>query len=173
MGQVVTAREMTTIRKSLRRRGKRVVFTNGTFDILHRGHVEYLTAARKMGDVLVVGLNTDASIRRIKGAPRPINRGRDRAAVLAALACVDYVCFFGTDTPLGLIRAVIPDVLVKGADWAVRAIVGREVVEQHGGVVRTVRLTPGRSTTGVIEKILAAYQGGNSTRHTLKAEPQS
>jgi D-beta-D-heptose 7-phosphate kinase/D-beta-D-heptose 1-phosphate adenosyltransferase len=130
--------------------------------------VEYLLAARKMGDVLVVGLNTDASIRRIKGDPRPINKGRDRAAVLSALGCVDYVCFFGDDTPFLLITAVVPDVLVKGADWPVGAIVGKDVVEKHGGVVRTVRLTPGRSTTGVIEKILAAYRGRNSTRHNVQ-----
>lgn len=144
-----------------------MVFTNGTFDILHRGHVEYLTAARRLGDVLVVGLNTDASIRRIKGDPRPINRGRDRAAVLAALGAVDYVCFFGGDTPLRLISVVVPDVLVKGADWSVSAIVGRDVVERHGGRVRTIRLTPGRSTTGVIEKILQAYRRGRTPRHTL------
>jgi D-beta-D-heptose 7-phosphate kinase/D-beta-D-heptose 1-phosphate adenosyltransferase len=170
MGRVVTLPQLLRIRARLRREGKSVVFTNGTFDILHRGHVEYLSAARRMGAVLVVGLNTDASIRRIKGDPRPINRGRDRAAVLAGLAAVDYVCFFGGDTPLRLITAVVPDVLVKGADWSVAAIVGREMVERHGGRVRTVRLTPGRSTTGVIERILEAYRRKEKARHTLAAE---
>lgn len=169
MGRVVTLPQLLRIRARLRREGRTVVFTNGTFDILHRGHVDYLTAARKLGDVLVVGLNTDASIRRIKGDPRPVNRGRDRAAVLAGLAAVDYVCFFSGDTPLRLITAVIPDVLVKGADWSVAAIVGREVVEGHGGRVRTVRLTPGRSTTGVIDRILDAYRMKGKARHTLAA----
>jgi D-beta-D-heptose 7-phosphate kinase/D-beta-D-heptose 1-phosphate adenosyltransferase len=136
-----------------------VVFTNGTFDILHRGHVEYLAAARNMGDILVVGLNSDASIRRIKGPRRPINKARDRAAVLCALASVDYVCLFGANTPLHLIRALVPDVLVKGADWAIQTIVGREIVEGAGGSVRTVRLTPGRSTTNTIERVLRAYRG--------------
>ena len=157
MGSLVGLKELVILRRRLRRAGKTVVFTNGTFDILHRGHVEYLASARRQGDVLVVGLNTDASIRRIKGAPRPINPGRDRAAVLAGLASVDYVCFFGDDTPARLIARLIPDVLVKGADWSIGAIVGKDVVERHGGRVRTVRLTPGRSTTGMIERILAAY----------------
>lgn len=170
MGRVVTLPQLLRIRARLRREGKSVVFTNGTFDILHRGHVEYLSAARRMGDVLVVGLNTDASIRRIKGDPRPINRGPDRAAVLAGLAAVDFVCFFSGDTPLRLITTVVPDVLVKGADWSVAAIVGRDVVERHGGRVRTVRLTPGRSTTGVIERILDAYRRKDKARHTLAAE---
>lgn len=105
-----------------------MVFTNGTFDIIHRGHVEYLAAARKMGDVLVVGLNSDASIRRIKGPKRPINRAADRAAVLAALASVDYICSFGEDTPYRMIRRLLPDVLVKGADWKKAEIVGGDVV---------------------------------------------
>jgi D-beta-D-heptose 7-phosphate kinase/D-beta-D-heptose 1-phosphate adenosyltransferase len=173
MGRVVTLAQLLRIRKRLRREHRTVVFTNGTFDILHRGHVEYLTAARRMGDILVVGLNTDASIRRIKGDPRPINRGRDRAAVLAGLAAVDYVCFFGGDTPLRLITAIVPDVLVKGADWSVAAIVGRDVVERHGGTVRTVRLTPGRSTTGVIDRILRAYHRGAAPRHSLAAAQRS
>lgn len=130
------------------------MFTNGTFDILHRGHVEYLTKARRLGDVLIVGLNTDASIRRIKGNGRPINPNRDRAAVLAGLAAVDYVCFFGDDTPERLIRTLVPDVLVKGADWKAGDIVGSDIVRGHGGVVRRIRLTPGRSTTGIIRRIV-------------------
>ncbi|HMK39552.1 MAG TPA: D-glycero-beta-D-manno-heptose 1-phosphate adenylyltransferase [Bacteroidota bacterium] len=159
MGKIVSLAALARIRARLRRRGKRVVFTNGTFDIVHRGHVEYLAAARKMGDVLVVGLNSDASIRRIKGPKRPVNREPDRAAVLAALAAVDYVCTFGDDTPFRMIRRLLPDVLVKGADWKKAQIVGADVVTANGGSVRTVRLTPGRSTTNVIERILRSYAG--------------
>ncbi len=158
MGSVVTLKRLAGIRRRLRREGMTVVFTNGTFDILHRGHVEYLAAAKRLGDVLIVGLNTDASVRRIKGNGRPINRGADRAAVLAALGMVDYVCFFGEDTPARIIARLIPDVLVKGADWKKADIVGRDVVEQHGGTVRTVRLTAGRSTTNVIGRILQTYR---------------
>ena len=160
MGTVVTLRQLVKIRRTLARKRKTVVFTNGTFDILHRGHVEYLAAARAMGDVLVVGLNTDASIRRIKGKGRPINKNADRAAVLAALVSVDYVCFFGANTPARMIERLVPDVLVKGADWKIDAIVGREAVELHGGVVKRIRLTPGRSSTGIIERILATYRPG-------------
>jgi D-beta-D-heptose 7-phosphate kinase/D-beta-D-heptose 1-phosphate adenosyltransferase len=157
MEKVVSLPTLARIRARLRRQGKCVVFTNGTFDIVHRGHVEYLAAARKMGDVLIVGLNSDASIRRIKGPKRPINRAADRAAVLAALASVDYVCSFGEETPYRMIRRLLPDVLVKGADWKKAAIVGRDVVTENGGSVRTVRLTPGRSTTNVIDRVLRAY----------------
>jgi D-beta-D-heptose 7-phosphate kinase/D-beta-D-heptose 1-phosphate adenosyltransferase len=148
---------MTRKRRALKRRGKTVVFTNGTFDILHRGHVSYLQAARRLGDVLVVGLNTDESIRRIKGPRRPINSNQDRADVLSALQCVDYVVFFGDDTPARLIQTLIPDILVKGADWKKGEIVGGDVVEAHGGKVRRIRLTPGRSTTNVIQRILDVY----------------
>ena len=157
MGRVVGLRELSKLRPGLRRRRKKVVFTNGTFDILHRGHVEYLQAARKLGDVLVVGLNTDASIRRIKGKGRPVNKNADRAIVLSALGCVDYICFFGEDTPFNLIKTVVPDVLVKGADWNIHDIVGKDIVEKHGGTVRTIRLTKGRSTTNTIERVLRAY----------------
>lgn len=158
MGRLVSQRALRDLRNRFRRQGRKVVFTNGTFDIIHRGHVEYLTRARALGDVLIVGLNTDASIRRIKGEGRPVNPNRDRAAVLAALAAVDYVCFFGDDTPERLIRSLVPDVLVKGADWKAGEIVGSDVVRAHGGVVRRIRLTPGRSTTGVIGRILDLHR---------------
>jgi D-beta-D-heptose 7-phosphate kinase/D-beta-D-heptose 1-phosphate adenosyltransferase len=164
MGKVVGLRELRRVRTALRRRGRKVVFTNGTFDILHRGHVEYLEAARRLGDVLIVGLNTDESIRRIKGKGRPINGNRDRAVVLAALACVDYVCFFEDDTPRALIEALVPDILVKGADWKIADIVGREIVEDHGGTVKTIRLTQGRSTTNTIERVLKAYRPNGQSR---------
>jgi D-beta-D-heptose 7-phosphate kinase/D-beta-D-heptose 1-phosphate adenosyltransferase len=157
MGRQVSLETMVRIRQRLRRERKKVVFTNGTFDILHRGHVEYLAAARAMGDVLVVGLNGDASIRRIKGPSRPINATADRSAVLCALRSVDYVCVFGADTPRRLIERILPDVLVKGADWDANAVVGKEIVEKHGGSVRLVRLTEGRSTSAVIRRILGNY----------------
>ncbi len=158
MEKVLSLPALRKIRERLRKQKKKVVFTNGTFDILHRGHVEYLRKAKALGDVLVVGLNTDASIRRIKGPKRPINTNRDRAAVLAALEAVDYICFFGEETPRRLIAALVPDVLVKGADWNVDAIVGKDIVEKNGGVVKTIRLTPGRSTTNVIRRVLDAYR---------------
>jgi rfaE bifunctional protein nucleotidyltransferase chain/domain len=162
VGTVLGIRKLVKLRNELRKKRKKVVFTNGTFDILHRGHVEYLQAARNLGDVLIVGLNTDASIRRIKGKNRPINKNADRAVVLSSLACVDYVCLFGDDTPYGLIKALVPNVLVKGADWKVGQIVGRDVVEGHGGIVKTIRLTAGRSTTNTIKRVLKAYRPESS-----------
>lgn len=130
-----------------------MVFTNGCFDILHRGHVDYLRKAKGMGDVLIVGLNTDSSVRRLKGADRPIVDEDDRAEVLASLASVDYVCVFNEDTPQKLIEVLVPDVLVKGADWAVSDVVGKDVVEAAGGTVRTIEFLPNRSTSGIIKKI--------------------
>lgn len=131
----------------------RIVFTNGVYDLLHRGHVEYLEEARALGDRLVVGVNTDASVRRLKGPSRPIVTLADRTAVLRALACVDLVVPFDDDTPLRLIEAVQPDVLVKGADYAVGDIVGREVVEGRGGLVTTIALREGLSTSTLVERI--------------------
>jgi D-beta-D-heptose 7-phosphate kinase/D-beta-D-heptose 1-phosphate adenosyltransferase len=130
-----------------------IVFTNGCFDILHRGHVEYLAAARQLGDVLVVGLNSDASVRRLKGPDRPINPEGDRAAVLDALRAVDFVTIFEEDTPAALIEAVQPDVLVKGADYTEDRIVGADIVRQRGGRVVIVPLLGGRSTSGLIARI--------------------
>ena len=158
MKKILSLGPLQRVRETLRKQGKRVVFTNGTFDILHRGHVEYLTRARELGNVLIVGLNTDASIRRIKGKGRPINREADRAVVLAALSCVDYVSLFGEDTPHRMISRLHPDVLVKGADWNIKDVVGREIVERDGGVVKTIRLTPGRSTTNIIKRIQQGNQ---------------
>jgi rfaE bifunctional protein nucleotidyltransferase chain/domain len=153
MGVVVHKEELITIRERLKRQGKRVVFTNGCFDLLHLGHVEYLKRAKSLGDVLVVGVNDDASVRRLKGPPRPITSQDDRASILAALVSVDYVCLFAEDTPLELITALRPDVLVKGADWAVDAVVGKDLVEKHGGTVQTIEFLPNRSTSGIIAKI--------------------
>jgi D-beta-D-heptose 7-phosphate kinase/D-beta-D-heptose 1-phosphate adenosyltransferase len=137
----------------LRAAGKKVVFTNGCFDILHAGHARYLHEARRQGDVLVVGLNSDPSVRRLKGEGRPVVAESDRAELLASLDCVDYVVVFDDDTPADLIRAVEPDVLVKGEDWKDKGVVGREFVEARGGRVVLVKLLAGRSTTNVVEKI--------------------
>ena len=153
MGNVVSLQELLVARKRIKNEGKRVVFTNGCFDILHRGHVEYLRKAKALGDVLVVGVNTDSSVRRIKGADRPVIDESDRAFVLAALASVDYVCLFNEDTPYELIRALVPDILVKGADWAIEKVVGRDIVEAAGGSVQTIEFLPDRSTTGILERI--------------------
>lgn len=141
----------------LRRSGRRIVFTNGVFDILHRGHVDYLAKAKSLGDILIVGLNSDASTRRLKGTDRPIQTQADRAAVLLALRSVDYVVIFGEDTPEKLIHQVRPDVLVKGADYAVSEIVGAEFVRSYGGSVRRVRLTPGRSTSILVKRLRSPH----------------
>jgi D-beta-D-heptose 7-phosphate kinase/D-beta-D-heptose 1-phosphate adenosyltransferase len=133
--------------------GRRIVFTNGVFDLLHPGHVRYLRDARALGDCLVVGLNADASVRRNKGEERPITAQQERAEVLAALASVDAVVIFDEDTPAEIIRLVQPDVLVKGADWAADAIVGRDTVEARGGRVVRVPVEQGYSTTAIVERI--------------------
>ena len=153
---LVTLPRLLEILSPLRREGLRVAFTNGCFDILHPGHVFYLEKARALGDLLVVGLNSDRSVRDLgKGAGRPICTETERAAVLAALRSVDFVVIFDEPTPLALIEAIRPDVLVKGGDWAVEAIVGREVVEKAGGRVVTIPVVEGKSTTGIVERILA------------------
>ncbi len=136
-----------------RPRATRVVFTNGVFDILHRGHVEYLLAARALGDVLVIGLNTDDSVRRLKGPERPLNPQEDRAFVLASLACVDAVTLFDEDTPRLLIAALLPDVLVKGGDYRPEEVVGRTEVEAAGGRLVLIPFVEGHSTTGLVQRI--------------------
>ncbi|MCS7000597.1 MAG: D-glycero-beta-D-manno-heptose 1-phosphate adenylyltransferase [Bacteroidota bacterium] len=139
--------------RHLRAAGKKIVFTNGCFDILHRGHVEYLTAARALGDVLIVGLNSDASVRRLKGPNRPINNEQDRAVVLDALRAVDIVTIFDEDTPADLIRAIEPDILVKGGDYTEATVVGADFVRARGGSVVIVPLVPGHSTSGLIARL--------------------
>ncbi|HCM76726.1 MAG TPA: D-glycero-beta-D-manno-heptose 1-phosphate adenylyltransferase [Cytophagales bacterium] len=136
-----------------RRQGQKIVFTNGCFDILHLGHVDYLEKARKLGDRLIVGLNTDASVSRFKGNDRPIQDQISRARILASLQFVDMVVFFDEDTPSELISALIPNILVKGSDYLAENIVGAEVVRKHGGEVRTLDFVPGYSTSRIIEKI--------------------
>ena len=135
--------------------GKRIVFTNGCFDILHPGHIAYLEDAAACGDVLVLGLNSDASVRRLKGPGRPINSEHDRAVMLAGLASIDYVTLFEQDTPIELIRAVRPDVLVKGGEWAIENIVGADFVQGRGGKVYSLPFREGYSTTSLIERIKA------------------
>ena len=156
---LLTLDEASALAARFRAEGGRVVFTNGVFDLLHPGHVRYLQEARRLGDHLFVGVNSDRSVRGNKGAGRPINPEQERAEVLAALACVDAVVIFDDATPFALIQAIQPDVLVKGADWAEDAIVGRDVVEARGGRVVRVAVEQGYSTTAIIKRIRAA--GGN------------
>lgn len=142
--------------RAARAAGRRIVFTNGVFDLLHPGHVRYLQAARAQGDLLIVGLNSDASVRRNKGPERPINPEDERAEVLAALACVDAVAIFDDDTPADIIRRVQPDILVKGSDWPADQIVGRDTVEARGGKVILEPIEQGYSTTAIVEKVRRA-----------------
>jgi len=153
MGRVLDRTGARAMREAARAAGKTVVFTNGCFDLLHRGHVDLLAAARAKGDVLIVGLNSDASVRRLKGPGRPLVPAGDRAAVLAALAAVDVVVVFDEDTPLELIGELVPDVLVKGADYRPEDVVGKDVVERAGGRVELVPLTEGRSTSSLVDRL--------------------
>lgn len=141
--------------RELRGSGRRVVFTNGVFDILHPGHIRYLQQARALGDALIIGLNSDASVKRNKGPERPINNESERAEILSALECVDAVVVFDENTPAEIIKAIQPDILVKGADWGEDAIVGRDTVEARGGKVVRVPIEQGYSTTEIIRKIRA------------------
>ncbi len=156
--KVISRRAVRALFSGLRRAGKRIVFTNGCFDILHAGHARYLRRASAMGDVLVVGLNGDGSVRRLKGEGRPIQREEDRAYLLASLGCVSYVVVFSEDTPAALIEDVIPHVLVKGGDWKGKTIAGADFVRARGGAVKTIRFLPGRSTTSIIAR--AGLAGG-------------
>jgi D-beta-D-heptose 7-phosphate kinase/D-beta-D-heptose 1-phosphate adenosyltransferase len=148
---MLDADALTAFVREARAAGKRIVFTNGVFDILHPGHLRYLQAARNHGDVLIVGLNSDASVRRNKGPGRPINPQDERAEVLAALTCVDAVSIFDEDTPADIIRRIQPDVLVKGADWPADQIVGRDTVEARGGSVVLEPVEQGYSTSSIVE----------------------
>lgn len=157
MGQVVSISQLQSElsrRKAMSpRRPPRVVFTNGCFDILHVGHARYLKDARALGDILVVGVNSDASVKRLKGPERPIQCEADRSELLAALGCVDYVVLFTEDTPARLVEEVAPDVLVKGGDWPVEKIEGHKFVLARGGEVKSLAFHPGHSTTSLIERI--------------------
>lgn len=138
---------------ALRRQGKAIAFTNGCFDILHYGHISYLESAKKKDRVLIIGLNSDRSVRKIKGPERPINHEMNRAGVLAALFCVDFVTFFNEETPYNLIKAVQPDILIKGADWKGKGAVGSDIVKTRGGKIEFIKYVPNLSTTNTIKKI--------------------
>lgn len=149
--------ELVEIRKSLKRQNKKVVFTNGVFDILHAGHVDYLTKTKEKGDILIVAVNSDASVRRIKGPTRPIVPQHERAFIISSLKPVDYVVIFEEDTPHETIKKIIPDVLIKGADWAVDNIVGKDIVEANGGKVETIEFVNNQSTTNIIKTVLERF----------------
>ena len=149
--------DLVKVLESLREAGKRIVFTNGCFDILHAGHVRYLAAARSKGDVLVLGLNSDVSVKSIKPENRPIVSQDQRAEVLAGLACVDYITIFDEPDPLALIQTIKPDVLIKGADWKETEIIGSDVVKLYGGKVIRIEVVPGISTSRIIQRILKLY----------------
>lgn len=165
MGRIVSQEELLQLLGREVRGSRRIVFTNGCFDLLHPGHIRLLEDARALGDVLVVGLNSDASVRRVKGDSRPLIPERERAEVLAALAAVDFVVIFEDATPSEIIARLLPDVLVKGADWGADEIVGRAEVEGAGGRVISMPLQPGYSTTRILQKITATTPG--------KTEPAS
>lgn len=154
---IVTLEQIIDIRKKLRSENKKVVFTNGCFDILHAGHIDYLSKSKKLGDILIVGVNSDSSIKRIKGDKRPIMNEVDRAFILSNLKPVDYVILFDENTPAEIINQIIPDILVKGADWEIAKIIGREIVEKNGGEVKTITFVNDVSTSKVIDIILKRY----------------
>ena len=154
MGQFLDESELMKRLSSFRSQGQKIVFTNGCFDILHVGHIRYLREARALGDVLVVGLNSDSSVRALKGESRPIQSEDERGEILAALACVDFVTLFSESTPLRLITQVKPNILVKGGDWPIEKIVGADLVQREGGKVLTLQFVPGRSTSSILQKIV-------------------
>lgn len=150
-------KELAGIISRLRKKGSKVVFTNGCFDLLHWGHVKYLREARKKGDLLVVALNSDSSVKRIKGKKRPVVKQLDRARVLSGLESVDYIVIFKEDTPLNTIRCLRPDILVKGADWGKKGIVGADFIKNNGGRVYNIKLVRGSSTSKLIKKIAKTF----------------
>ena len=149
--------ELIRIRNVIKNQDKKLVFTNGCFDILHSGHVDYLNKAKQLGDFLIIGLNSDLSVKSIKGDKRPIINEIERATLLDNLKCVDFVTFFDEDTPEQLIGLLVPDILVKGADWALDNIVGRDIVVANGGEVKTIEFSSNQSTTKIINLILERY----------------
>jgi rfaE bifunctional protein nucleotidyltransferase chain/domain len=156
--KVKTVEELRPLLAILRAAGKKIVFTNGCFDLIHTGHTRYLAIARSFGDILVVAVNSDASVSTIKGERRPINSQQERAEALAALESVDFVTIFSEPDPYTVISALQPDVLVKGGDWPIEKIIGRDVVEARGGKIVNVPFVEGQSTTGIIERILKKYK---------------
>jgi len=152
-GKIHTTQDLLKHLAYHRQEGDKIVFTNGCFDVLHRGHVEYLKFCKKQGDIVVLGLNSDASVRQLKGPDRPVNNQHDRAAVLSELESIDYITIFDELDPLNIIQQVRPDVLVKGVDWAQKGVIGREFVESYGGRVELAPLVDGKSSTATIEKL--------------------
>jgi D-glycero-beta-D-manno-heptose 1-phosphate adenylyltransferase len=157
MTGIISREELKKIRKALKESGKKVVFTNGCFDLIHAGHVDYLSKAKEFGDILIVAVNSDESIRRIKGKTRPITPLSERGFVLSALKAVDYVTPFEEDTPFEIINDLVPDILVKGADWSIENIVGRDTVESNGGEVKTIEFVNNQSTSNIIKIILERF----------------
>jgi len=157
MGKIFKIDELVKFREKAKIKGRKVVFTNGCFDILHRGHVELLEKAKRLGDFLIVALNSDSSMKKIKGEKRPILDEDDRAYILTSLKCVDAVCLFDEETPAEIINKLKPDILVKGGDYKINEVVGRESVYNVGGEVVTIPLVEGKSTKGIIEKIIKSY----------------
>jgi D-beta-D-heptose 7-phosphate kinase/D-beta-D-heptose 1-phosphate adenosyltransferase len=157
MNQIKSLEELLEIRKNLKAQNKKVVFTNGCFDIIHSGHIDYLNKAKLLGDVLIVGINSDLSVSNIKGNKRPILKESERALIVSNLKPVDYVTLFDDDTPAKLIEKLIPDILVKGGDWAIEKIVGREVVIANGGTVKSIEFVSNQSTSKIIQLILDEY----------------
>jgi len=163
MGKLSDKKQVAAERERLRREGKRVVFTNGCFDLLHPGHIRYLAQARALGDALIVAINSDRSVRDLKGQGRPILNEQERAEVLSGLEAVDFVVVFDDETPRELIADILPDVLVKGGDWAVNEIVGRDEVEAAGGQVISLPYVEGQSTSKIIERILGLQERSNGS----------
>ena len=158
MSNIKNIDELVEIRKNLKAENKKVVFTNGCFDIIHAGHVDYLTKSKALGDILIVGVNSDFSVRKIKGEKRPILSERERAYIISNIKPVDYVTLFDEDTPGKLIETLVPDILVKGADWAIENIVGRDIVVANGGEVKTIEFVNDQSTSKIIKTVLERYK---------------
>jgi D-glycero-beta-D-manno-heptose 1-phosphate adenylyltransferase len=157
MSGVKSLSEIKSLRREFKQQNKKVVFTNGVFDLIHAGHVDYLAKSKALGNILIVGMNSDDSVRRIKGEKRPILKQDERAFIISNLKPVDYVVFFDDDTPRKIIDEIIPDILVKGADWSIDKIVGRETVEKNDGEVKTIEFVNDQSTSKIIESIKKKY----------------
>jgi rfaE bifunctional protein nucleotidyltransferase chain/domain len=155
---VKSINELIEIRDKLKKENKKVVFTNGCFDILHAGHVDYITKAKEKGDILIVAVNSDASMKRIKGTSRPIVPQNERAFIISSLKPVDYVVIFEEDTPYEVITKLVPDILIKGEDWSIENIVGRDIVEANGGKVETIKFVNNQSTTNIIKTVLERFK---------------
>jgi len=158
LAEIIPTNKIKELFSKLKKEGKTVVFTNGCFDIVHAGHVDYMEKARSFGDILIVGVNSDASVKRIKGDKRPIVDLNHRLRLLQGLSVIDYLCVFEEDTPLELIKKVVPNVLVKGEDWKEKGIVGEDFVKTYGGKVELIKLLPGISTSIIIDKIIKTYK---------------